>query len=179
MRRDGSISICIFNIISIHLSVYYPDIILDPITKLNHKMLFKILNMANLSNAVVHHVAGHQAHGVIKAAYGQSTHCSPLVLFRVVHEHILNMSVVAIGATYIPLGSGQKLKLQLCNIVLNSPVIKNLPLPTPRPRRLLIFEGRLATSCHALPPSFLRVSVEANQFFTVPSGFICIPPATI
>ena len=39
--------------------------------------------------AVVHRVAGHQTHAMPAAGCGEMTHCGPLVLFRVVQEHLV------------------------------------------------------------------------------------------
>ena len=38
--------------------------------------------------AVVHRVAGHQTHAMPAAGCGEMTHCGPLVLFRVVDNHV-------------------------------------------------------------------------------------------
>ena len=46
-------------------------------------------NVVSESEAEVHRVAGNQTHAVVGASYGEMTHCSPLVLFRVVQEHIV------------------------------------------------------------------------------------------
>ena len=42
-----------------------------------------------LSEAKVRSVAGHQTHAVKYAGCGEMTHCAPLVLFRVVQEHLV------------------------------------------------------------------------------------------
>ena len=39
----------------------------------------------------VHSVGGHQTYSVSPAAYGELTHCGPLVLFRVVQEHVVSV----------------------------------------------------------------------------------------
>ena len=40
--------------------------------------------------AEVRNVGGHQTHAVFGAGCGHVTHCGPLVLFRVVQEHLLS-----------------------------------------------------------------------------------------
>ena len=40
-------------------------------------------------DAVVHRVGGHQTHAVFLAGCGEMTHCGPLVLLRVVQEHLV------------------------------------------------------------------------------------------
>ena len=79
-------------------------------------------------DAEVHNVGEHQTHSVFIACCREMTHCGPLVLLRVVQEHL-------------------------------TPVLP---------------EGRLATSCHSVPPSFSRVSVDANLELPLP-----YPPLTI
>ena len=49
--------------------------------------------------AEVHRVGGHQTHGVFAAGCGHVTHCGPLVLFRVVQEHLVSVGPVASVAT--------------------------------------------------------------------------------
>ena len=39
--------------------------------------------------AEVHRAAGHETHGVVEAGLGEMTHCGPLVLIRVVQEHLV------------------------------------------------------------------------------------------
>ena len=48
-------------------------------------------NIAKLLKAVVHCVGGHQTHAVVSAGCGEMTHCGPLVLFRVVLEHVVSI----------------------------------------------------------------------------------------
>ena len=107
--------------------------------------------------AEVHRVGGHQTHGVFGAGCGHVTHCGPLVLLRVVQEHLV--SVGASRATCSALGVNIMI---MFNIVQHSPVIMNRPWSSPTPLTSLLPEGRLATSCQALPPSFSRVSVDAK-----------------
>ena len=42
------------------------------------------------SEAEVDRAARNQTHGVVASAYGEMTHCGPLVLFRVVQEHLVS-----------------------------------------------------------------------------------------
>ena len=49
--------------------------------------------------AEVHRVGGHQTHGVFAAGCGHVTHCGPLVLLRVVQEHLVSVGPVASVAT--------------------------------------------------------------------------------
>ena len=51
-------------------------------------------NVVSKSEAEVRSAAGHQTHGVVGAGCGEMTHCSPLVLFRVVQEHLVSTSIV-------------------------------------------------------------------------------------
>lgn len=51
-------------------------------------------NVVSESEAEVHRVAGNQTHAVVGASYGEMTHCSPLVLFRVVQEHLVSTNIV-------------------------------------------------------------------------------------
>ena len=46
------------------------------------------VNIAKISEAGVRRVAGHQTHAVCVSGFGEMTHCSPLVLFRVVDKHV-------------------------------------------------------------------------------------------
>ena len=48
--------------------------------------------IAKISEAEVCNVAGHQTHAVFAAAHGHLTHCGPLVIFRVVHEHLVTIT---------------------------------------------------------------------------------------
>ena len=52
--------------------------------------------IAKLSDAEVSSVGRHQTHAVERAGCGEMAHCGPLVLVRVVHEHLV---IVAITAT--------------------------------------------------------------------------------
>ena len=45
--------------------------------------------IALISEAELYCVARHQTHVMVTAGCGEMTHCSPLVLFRVVHEHLV------------------------------------------------------------------------------------------
>ena len=49
--------------------------------------------------AEVHRVGGHQTHGVFAAGCGEMTHCGPLVIFRVVQEHLVSRGANASRAT--------------------------------------------------------------------------------
>ena len=49
--------------------------------------------------AEVRNVGGHQTHGVFVAGSGEMTHCGPLVLLRVVQEHLVSIGVGASVAT--------------------------------------------------------------------------------
>ena len=49
--------------------------------------------------AEVRSVGGHQTHAVVAAASGEMTHYGPLVLFRVVQEHLVSVGPVASVAT--------------------------------------------------------------------------------
>ena len=51
------------------------------------------------SVAEVCSVGGHQTHAVVVAGYGHVTHCSPLVLFRVVDNHVSKVVTIIITAT--------------------------------------------------------------------------------
>ena len=44
--------------------------------------------------AEVHRVGGHQTHGVFAAGCGHVTHCGPLVLLRVVQEHLVSPGAI-------------------------------------------------------------------------------------
>ena len=58
-------------------------------------MILYALNELNKDQltAEVRSVGGHQTHGVFAAGCGEMTHCSPLVLFRVVQEHLVSKDV--------------------------------------------------------------------------------------
>ena len=49
--------------------------------------------------AEVHRVGGHQTHAVTVAGCGEMTHCGPLVLFRVVDNHVSKVVTIIITAT--------------------------------------------------------------------------------
>lgn len=57
-------------------------------------------NVVSESEAEVHRVAGNQTHAVVGASYGEMTHCSPLVLFRVVQEHLVSTNIVIATTGY-------------------------------------------------------------------------------
>ena len=130
------------------------------------------------SEAEVHRAARNQTHGVVASGYGEMTHCGPLVLFRVVQEHLVSVGAsVANGSVATCSASG--VNIIIIHIVQHSPVIMNWPWsrPTPLTPDLPVaghWAGRLATSCQALPPSFSRVSVDANLVL-LPT----LPPLTI
>ena len=46
-------------------------------------------NVVSKSEAEVHRAAGNQTHAVVEAGLGEMTHCGPLVLIRVVQEHLV------------------------------------------------------------------------------------------
>ena len=106
---------------------------------------------------MVRSVGGHQTHAVTAAGCGEMTHCGPLVLCRVVQEHLVNSS----GASPATCRIGITIIIMF-NIVQHSPVITNRPWSSPTPLTACLAEGRLATSCQALPPSFSRISVDAK-----------------
>ena len=56
-------------------------------------------NVVSKSEAEVRSAAGHQTHGVVGAGCGEMTHCSPLVLFRVVKKHLILIKPAITGAT--------------------------------------------------------------------------------
>ena len=124
--------------------------------------------------AEVHRVGGHQTHGVFAAGCGHVTHCGPLVLFRVVQEHLVSVGAsVANGSVATCSASG--VNIIIIHIVQHSPVIMNPPWSSPTPLTPHLPEGRLATSCQVLPPSFSRVSVDGVDAKWEP---LC-PPLTI
>ena len=48
----------------------------------------------------VHSVGGHKTHAMVAPFFGEMTHCGPLVLFRVVQEHLVSVgAIVASVAT--------------------------------------------------------------------------------
>ena len=49
--------------------------------------------------AEVRSVGGHQTHAVTLTGCGHVTHCGPLVIFRVVQEHLVSVGPVASVAT--------------------------------------------------------------------------------
>ena len=57
-------------------------------------LVSNVHNFVSKSEAEVRSAAGHQTHGVVDAGCGEMTHCGPLVLFRVVQEHLVSHSIV-------------------------------------------------------------------------------------
>ena len=55
--------------------------------------------IALISEAELYCVARHQTHVMVTAGCGEMTHCSPLVLFRVVKKHLILMKPAVTGAT--------------------------------------------------------------------------------
>ena len=64
--------------------------------------------------AEVHRVGGHQTHGVFGAGCGHVTHCGPLVLFRVVQEHLVSPGGSASVATCRASGVRIIMMVQCC-----------------------------------------------------------------
>ena len=116
---------------------------------------------------MVRSVGGHQTHAVTAA--GEMTHCVPLVLCRVVQEHLVNSS----GASPATCGIGITIIIMF-NIVQHSPVITNRPWSSPTPLTACLAEGRLATSCQALPRT--KISVDSK---TIGAYGASRPPVTI
>ena len=59
-----------------------------------------VQNVVSKLEAEVRSAAGHQTHGVPPAGFGHVTHCGPLVLLRVVQEHLVIVgAIVASVAT--------------------------------------------------------------------------------
>ena len=50
-----------------------------------------------ISEAVVHHVGGHQTHAVVVAGCGEMSHCGPLVLLRVVQENLVSIGGASVA----------------------------------------------------------------------------------
>ena len=51
------------------------------------------------SSTEVHSFGRHQTHAMVGPGFGEMTHCGPLVLFRVVQEHLVSRGAMARGAT--------------------------------------------------------------------------------
>ena len=62
-------------------------------------LVSNVHNFVSKSEAEVRSAAGHQTHGVVDAGCGEMTHCGPLVLFRVVDNHVSNVVVTTGTAT--------------------------------------------------------------------------------
>ena len=130
-------------------------------TKCGLSLVSTVHNNASKLEAEVRSAAGHQTHAMPAAGCGEMTHCGPLVLFRVVQEHLVSVGAsVANGSVATCSASG--VNIIIIHIVQHSPVIMNPPWSSPTPLTPHLPEGRLATSCQALLPPFSRISVDAN-----------------
>ena len=152
------------------IEMYIESIILKE-TKLNPITTNNL--SAKVSDTVFSSLRRDEAHAVAWPSLGHLAHLGPLVFIRIVIHHV-RQTVPGLIITSCNDASTGVIK----DMEVSSPETIKWPLGRDTPLKPPLAEGKLATVCQEVPPSFFRISVEAAST-CLPGPCLREPPATI